>query len=166
MIHIVTNLPEYVDRPSFDEVFFAVAKLWSLRSTCLRTKVGAVLVKNTKIIGTGYNGNPSGFPHCSTDPSHRFACKKIVDNLPHGLGDEYCTAVHAEVNCIMQATPEEREGAILYCTHSPCSSCAKLIVQSGIKEVHYIVGYPDYISRKMFEEADVTYISNGFEEEL
>lgn len=145
-------------RPSFDEVFYTTAKLWALRSTCLRTKVGAVLVKDNRTISTGYNGNPTGFPHCTTDPSDEFVCRKIVESIPHGQGDEYCTAIHAEVNCIMQADPKDRVGASLYCTHSPCSSCAKLIVQGGIKEVYYIEGYPDIITKKLFNQANVKLI--------
>lgn len=90
IIDIIFNKKEnnVYDRPSFNEVFFAVARIWRLRSTCLRTKVGACLVKDNQILATGYNGNPIGMPHCSNDPDSKYYCPKMKVDAEHGTADE------------------------------------------------------------------------------
>lgn len=116
-------------RISRDDMLTVICQVVSLRSTCNRAQVGAVIARNGRIISTGYAGAPSGLPHCG--PPH---CDL---NIP-------CTrTVHAEAGAISYAAREgiPTEGATLYCTHSPCVDCAKLIVNSGIKRVVYINEY-------------------------
>ena len=112
-------------RISRDELFMKVAELFALRSTCLRGQVGVVAVKDKRIIATGYNGAPEGFPHCTPETCN---------------ADHPCTnTIHAEANLIAFAARAgiKLEGATLYCTHAPCKKCAELILQSGIVELYY-----------------------------
>jgi dCMP deaminase len=143
------------ERPSFKQIYLSIATIVSLRSTCLRTKVGACMVKDNRIVSIGYSGNPSGLKHCSDKSESDFICYKVINNISRGSGEEFCTGLHAEANCILNSSTQDRIGAVLYSTHFPCSSCAKLIVQSKISEVHYIHEYPDFISSKMFEKASI-----------
>lgn len=131
-------------RESWQKHFMAVAKLVSLRSTCLRRNVGAVAVKDNHILATGYNGAPTGQAHCLD-----VGCIRQAALVPSGERHELCAGVHAEQNVICQAAKFgiNIEGSILYCTHQPCSICAKMIVNAGIEKVIYEVGYNDQASR-------------------
>ena len=122
-------------------------------SSCLRRQVGAVIVKDKRIMTTGYNGAPAGVKTCI----ERGSCMRNEMNSPSGTHAELCYAAHAEQNAIIQAAKEgiSLKGCVLYCTHQPCVVCAKMIINSGIKEVIYKEGYPDEFSQKICEEAGV-----------
>lgn len=139
-------------RPSWDEYFFQIAEQVATRSTCMRRQVGAVLVKDKRILSTGYNGAPRGISHCT-----QVGCLREELNVPSGERHELCRALHAEQNAIAQAALHgvKIEGATLYCTHQPCSLCAKMIINSGIVEVYFDKGYPDELAAGFFAEAGV-----------
>jgi dCMP deaminase len=119
-----------VTRASWDEYFLELARTTSSRATCSRRKHGAVIVRDRRIVSTGYNGGPSGFPHCDEG-----ACPRADSSAPQGHDYESCIAIHAEANALLFSSPEERDGASLYCTGAPCFGCAKLIANSGVSEV-------------------------------
>jgi dCMP deaminase len=124
-------------RISKDEYFMKIAEVVSQRSTCVKRKVGAVLIKDSHIISTGYNGSPPGFKHCSPE-----SC--VRKNLKSGEKPELCRGVHAEINCIIQAAihgTSIKGDTTLFSTTFPCMSCLKLIINAGIKNVVYREGY-------------------------
>ena len=118
------------DRRSWDRYFLDLARGASSRSTCSRRAHGALVVRRRRIVSTGYNGGPSGYPHCMDG-----ACPRASSDAPQGYDYEVCIAIHAEANALMFATPDDREGATLYTTGAPCFTCAKLIANSGVAEV-------------------------------
>ena len=141
------------DRISKDEYFMKIAGVVSLRSTCLKRKVGAVLVKDSHILSTGYNGAPSGFSHCTNN-----SC--IRQNLKSGEKPELCRGVHAEINCIIQAAIHGTSimgETTLYSTHFPCMSCLKLLINAGIKRIVYKEGYnmENKIKKQMISESNL-----------
>ncbi len=117
-------------RVSWDEYFLELARATSTRATCSRRRHGAVIAKDRRIVATGYNGGPSGYPHCDDG-----ACPRARSNAPQGADYERCIAIHAEANALLFSSPEERDGATLYCTGAPCFGCAKLLANSGVAEV-------------------------------
>ncbi len=117
-------------RASWDEYFLDLATAISSRATCSRRKHGAVIVQGRRIVASGYNGGPSGYPHCLDG-----ACPRATSAAPQGHDYERCIAIHAEANALLFSSPEERDGASLYCTGAPCFGCAKLIANSGVAEV-------------------------------
>jgi dCMP deaminase len=117
-------------RVSWDDYFLQIARTTATRATCSRRKHGAVVAKDRRIVATGYNGGPSGYPHCDEG-----ACPAATSDAPPGHDDERCIAIHAEANALLFSSPEERDGASLYCTGAPCFGCAKLIANSGVTEV-------------------------------
>jgi dCMP deaminase len=117
-------------RASWDEYFLELSRATATRATCIRRKHGAVIVKNRRIVATGYNGGPSGYPHCDEG-----ACPRASSDAPQGYDYERCIAIHAEANALLYSSPEERDGATLYCTGAPCFGCAKLLANAGIVEV-------------------------------
>ena len=124
-------------RISKDEYFIKIAGLVSKRSTCIKRKVGSVLVKDSHILSTGYNGAPSGFKHCTSETCVR-------QNLKSGEKPELCRGVHSEINCIIQAAIHGTSitgNTTLYTTHFPCMSCLKLIINAAIKRLVYKEGY-------------------------
>ncbi|MFW9946568.1 MAG: cytidine/deoxycytidylate deaminase family protein [Candidatus Odinarchaeota archaeon] len=125
------------DRISKDLYFMKIAEVVSLRSTCIKRKVGAVLVKDSYIVSTGYNGAPPGFKHCTPDTCVR-------KNLKSGEKPELCRGVHAEINCIIQAAihgTSIKGDTALYTTTFPCMSCLKLLINAGVKRLLYKEGY-------------------------
>lgn len=139
-------------RPTFNEQFMRQSYEWGERSTCLRRHVGAVLVKNNVILSQGYNGPARGSPHCAD----LGGCLREKLNIPSGQRDEICRAIHAEPNAILNCESKEaRIGSILFCTTQPCSICAKLIANSGIKEVVYLGSYPSEIATGFLKDANV-----------
>ncbi len=137
-------------RPGWDEYFMAIAAVVSTRSTCLRRKVGSVIVRDRQIISTGYNGAPKGAPHCSET-----GCLREKMGVPHGERHEICRGSHAEVNAIAQAAvvgASTAEG-VIYCTHEPCSFCTKAIINAGIKRIVFANPYPDPIASLLCGEA-------------
>jgi dCMP deaminase len=145
-------LPRRTVRPSWDEYFFQIALQVASRSTCMRRQVGVVLVKDKRILSTGYNGAPRGISHCI-----EVGCLRDELNVPSGERHELCRALHAEQNAIVQAALHgvKIEGATLYCTHQPCSLCAKMIINAGIIEVYFAEGYPDDLAASFFAEAGI-----------
>lgn len=139
-------------RPTWDEYFLEVAHLVSKRSTCLRRRVGAVLVKDKKILATGYNGAPSGLKHCSDT-----GCIREKMRIPSGQRHELCRGLHAEQNVLLQAAlyGVSTKGSVLYVTNQPCVICAKMLINAGIEEIVISSGYPDDLSRKFLKEAGV-----------
>ena len=124
---------ENKSRISKDDYFMKIADVVSERSTCIKRKVGAVLIKDSHIVSTGYNGAPSGFSHCTPETCVR-------QNLKSGEKPELCRGVHSEINCIIQAAihgTSIQGNTTLYSTHFPCMSCLKLIINAGIKRLVY-----------------------------
>ncbi|MCD6155442.1 MAG: cytidine/deoxycytidylate deaminase family protein [Candidatus Atribacteria bacterium] len=139
-------------RPEWDEYFMSIAELVSSRSTCLRRKVGAVLVREKRILATGYNGAPSGIKHCTPK-----TCLRSKQGVPSGKQQELCRGLHAEQNVIIQAALHgvSTRGATLYCTHKPCILCAKMIINAGIVRIVYRNHYPDPLADEMLQEANI-----------
>lgn len=139
-------------RMSWDEYFMEMARLASRRSTCLRRRTGAVLVRDNRVIATGYNGAPKGLPHCS-----EVGCVREELKVPSGQRHELCRGLHAEQNAIIQAAVfgVSTRGATLYTTTYPCSICAKIIINAEVAEVVYDDEYEDELAKRMLEEAGV-----------
>jgi dCMP deaminase len=146
------NVDRKNDRPNWDEYFMDIAALVSKRSTCLRRGVGAVLVRDRRILSTGYNGAPSGMRHCLD-----IGCLREQLNIPSGERHELCRGLHAEQNAIIQAAFHgvSVNGSTLYCTNQPCVICSKMIINAGI--VHVIVRehYRDDLAEEMLREATI-----------
>jgi dCMP deaminase len=143
------------NRPSWETYFMDIAILVAKRSTCLRRSVGAVIVKDRRVLSTGYNGAPSGINHCRTT-----GCLREKLNVPSGERHELCRGIHAEQNAIIQAAFHgvTIKDAWLFCTNQPCSICAKMIINAGLKKIYYLSGYADDMSMEMFDEAGVEVI--------
>ncbi|UCE55345.1 MAG: cytidine/deoxycytidylate deaminase family protein [Desulfobacterales bacterium] len=142
-------------RPSWDTYFMNITMLVSKRSTCLRRAVGASIVKDKRILTTGYNGAPSGIKHCL-----EVGCLREQLNIGSGERHELCRGIHAEQNAIIQAAYHgvSVKDASLYCTNLPCSICAKMIINAGIRKIYYRSGYADLLSQEMLQEAGVDLI--------
>lgn len=142
-----------MERPSNDEYFMEMAQLVSSRSTCLRRKVGAVIVKDKRVLSTGYNGSPKGTKHCE-----ELGCIRVQMNVPSGTRHELCRGVHAEQNAVTQAAyfGVSVDGASIYTTTYPCSMCAKILINAGIREIIYSEGYSDDLSKQLLDEAGIT----------
>lgn len=141
-----------LSRPGWDDYFLEIAKIVAKRSTCLRRQVGALIVKDKRILATGYNGAPAGIVHCDL-----VGCVREKLKVPAGERHELCRGLHAEQNSIIQAALHgvRIDGSVLYCTHEPCSVCSKMIINAGIITVVVRDSYPDRLARKMFREAQV-----------
>ena len=137
-------------RPGMDEYFMEIATVVAKRSTCLRNQVGALFVKNKRILTTGYNGAPSGLDHCDL-----VGCAR--DGVASGTRHELCRAVHAEQNAIIQAALHgiSIEGATLYCTHQPCVLCAKMMINARVRKVVYQKSYPDQTALDFLQQAGI-----------
>ncbi len=144
-----------MSRISWDEYFMEMAVLAAKRSTCLRRKVGAVLVKDNQILATGYNGAPKGLKNCCDMGE----CLREQLNVPRGQRQELCRAVHAEANAIIQCAVNGVScmGACLYVTASPCSMCLKQIINAGIVKIIALEKYPDELSRKLIKESKIEF---------
>lgn len=141
-----------MNRPSWDEYFYEMAKLAATRSTCLRRHVGAVIVVDNRIVATGYNGVPSKISHCS-----EIGCLRDELNVPSGEKHELCRGLHAEQNAIVSAANygASIKGGTIYITTQPCIICTKMIINAGIKKVVYSEPYNDKLSISMLNEAGV-----------
>ncbi|MBN1842076.1 MAG: cytidine/deoxycytidylate deaminase family protein [Deltaproteobacteria bacterium] len=141
-----------MSRPSWDEYFMDIAYLVSSRSTCCRRQVGAVLVRDKRVLATGYNGAPTGLPHCLD-----IGCLREELGVPSGERHELCRGLHAEQNVIIQAAYHgvSIKGATLYCTNLPCSICCKMLINAGINEIKYQDGYADTMSEDMLKVAGI-----------
>jgi len=140
------------DRPDWDSYFMEIARVVSSRSTCLRRKVGAVIVKEKRILATGYNGAPTKLAHCE-----QTGCLREQMQVPSGERHELCRGLHAEQNAIIQAALHgvSINGAVIYTTYSPCAVCAKMIINAGITEVVTAASYPDKLASDMLAEAGI-----------
>lgn len=143
------------NRPPWDTYFMEIAALVAKRSTCLRRAVGAIVVKERRILSTGYNGAPSNVRHCRD-----VGCLRERLKVPSGERHELCRGIHAEQNAIIQAAYHGAsiKGGDLYCTNLPCSICAKMIINAGIVRIVYGDGYADALSTEMLSEAGVRVI--------
>jgi dCMP deaminase len=139
-------------RPSWDEYLMDITHFVATRSTCLRRHVGAILVRDKRILSTGYNGAPSGIEHCL-----EVGCLREQLGVPSGERHELCRALHAEQNAIIQAALHgvSIRNSILYCTTLPCIICSKMVINAGIGKIVYQEGYPDDLSREMLAKAGI-----------
>jgi dCMP deaminase len=130
----------------------SIAKMVANRSTCLRRQVGAVLVKDKRILATGYNGVPADIRHCE-----EAGCVRQDSSVPSGTRHELCRGLHGEQNAIIQAAYHGIPivGSVLYCTNKPCIICSKMIINGGIRKVYYEEGYEDSLADQMLAEAEI-----------
>jgi dCMP deaminase len=128
----------------------AITRTVAERSTCLRRRVGAVVILDKRILTTGYNGAPTGLAHCLD-----IGCLREQQGVPSGERHELCRGLHAEQNAIIQAALSgvSIRGGTIYTTHFPCVLCAKMLINAGIRRVVYADGYPDLLSRELLTEA-------------
>lgn len=141
-----------MERPDWDSYFLLIAAVVASRSTCLRRRVGAVLVRDRQILSTGYNGAPKNIVHCD-----EAGCLRAELNIPPGERHEICRGSHAEINAIAQAAAAgtATRGSWLYCTHEPCVYCAKALINAGCERVIFINPYPDAFARRILQESGV-----------
>ncbi|MFC1483376.1 deaminase [Candidatus Margulisiibacteriota bacterium] len=141
-----------IKRPSWDNYFIDIAKVVAMRGNCMKRKVGAVIVKDRRIISTGYNGSPRGIKNCSEG-----GCERCSSLTASGKNLDQCICSHAEENAITQAAYHGAsvKNACIYVTCSPCLTCTKMIINSGIKEVIYLGNYPDPLARKILKGSHV-----------
>jgi len=140
------------DRPGWDSYFMEIARIVAKRSTCIRRNVGSLIVKDKRILSTGYNGAPVHLRHCFDA-----GCIRERLNIASGERHELCRGLHAEQNAIIQAAYHgvSINGAYVYSTHLPCSICMKMIINAGITKILYADGYPDELSRELIEESGI-----------
>jgi len=139
-------------RPSWERYFLDIAQLVSRRSSCLRRNVGALLVKDKRILATGYNGVPSGLPHCS-----EVGCLREALGVAPGTKHELCRGLHAEQNAIIQAAIHGAsiQGAELYSTHHPCVVCVKMLINAHITKIYLAGDYPDRLAKDLLLQAGI-----------
>ncbi|MFC1637659.1 cytidine/deoxycytidylate deaminase family protein, partial [Candidatus Margulisiibacteriota bacterium] len=137
-------------RPAWDDYFMKLANDVSERAICVKRKVGAVVVKDNRILSSGYNGAPKGLAHCTEQ-----SCLRKKMNVPSGERHELCRGLHAEQNAIIQAAVYgvSIDGATMYCNYQPCVICVKMIINAGIKRLVYAGGYPDKLALEMLKES-------------
>lgn len=140
------------ERPSWKKYFMDMSEMASSRSSCLRRQVGAVIVKENRVLATGYNGMVAGITHCED-----IGCLREKMKIPSGERQELCRAIHAEQNAIVQAAKFgiALDGATIYVNTQPCITCSKLIANVGIKKVIYKRPYPDKMALDILQEAGV-----------
>jgi len=150
-----------MNRPNWDEYFIKITQNVAERATCVKRKVGAIIVKDNRILSTGYNGAPKGFKHCE-----EVGCLRKQMNLPSGERHELCRGLHAEQNAIVQAAVygTKIEGASMYCNYQPCVICAKMMINAGIKNLVYAGGYPDELAEKMLKESKIKVVKYAVKE--
>jgi dCMP deaminase len=141
-----------MQRPDNDTYFMRMAELVASRSTCLRRNVGAVIVKEKRILTTGYNGAPKGLKHCE-----EVGCVRLENNIESGTRHELCRGVHAEQNAVIQAAyfGSSIKDSTIYTTNFPCVLCAKILINAGVREVVYKDDYVDPLSRSILEESGI-----------
>lgn len=146
-----------MERLNWDEYFMEMADLAGKRATCLRRKVGAVIVKDNQVLATGYNGSPKGITHCADSEN---GCIREKLNIPSGQRHELCMAVHAEQNAIIQCAVNgnSTKGATIYVNTSPCSLCLKMIINAGITKIVTRELYPDELSKQLLKESGIEII--------
>jgi len=139
-------------RPSWDDYFMQLTRLVATRSTCLRRQIGAILVKDKRILATGYNGAPRGMKHCL-----EIGCIRDKMGIPSGTRQEICRAVHSEQNAVIQCAVYgvSSEGSTMYITNQPCTICTKMLINAGIKRIVYENPYPDEFAISLLKESGV-----------
>lgn len=139
-------------RPDWDDYFLKITLDVSERATCVKRQVGSIIVKDHRILSSGYNGSPKGFKHCTEE-----TCIRKQMNVPSGQRHELCRGLHAEQNAIIQAAWHgvKIEGGTLYCTYQPCVICVKMMINAGIVKLVYTGGYPDELAQEMLKESDL-----------
>ncbi|HHT9132159.1 MAG TPA: deoxycytidylate deaminase [Candidatus Tripitaka californicus] len=139
-------------RPTWDEYFLKITREVAQRSTCLRRQVGALLVLDKRILATGYNGAPKGLAHCLD-----IGCLREKLGIPPGERQELCRGLHAEMNALLQAASYGIQigGATLYTTNHPCITCAKMLINCGVRRIVALDDYPDGLSKDILKEAGV-----------
>lgn len=149
-----TTNQEKCYRPGWDEYFLKAAMLTAERSTCLRHHMGAVAVRYKRVLATGYNGAPKNTPHCSD-----LGCLRNEMKISSGTRHEICRAVHAEQNVIIQASLHGTglRGSTIYCTHTPCILCAKMLVNAEIKRFVTCADYADNSFIGLFQKAGIIF---------
>jgi dCMP deaminase len=150
-------------RPSWEEYFMDITFLVAKRATCRRRQVGAILVKDKRVLSTGYNGAPMGLAHCLD-----IGCLREQNNIPSGERHELCRGLHAEQNAIIQAAYHgvSVKDSILFCTNLPCIICLKMIINAGIKRIVYQNGYADELSYDMIKESGIELTEYRVEEKI
>jgi dCMP deaminase len=128
----------------------SIARQVATRSTCLRRQVGCLIVLEKRIVSTGYNGAPSGLPHCE-----EVGCIRESQGVVSGERHELCRGLHAEQNAIIQAAMHGTavRGSTVFCTHKPCILCTKMLINSGVCKVYFAEGYDDRMADEMAREA-------------
>jgi dCMP deaminase len=144
------------ERLSWDDYFMEITRLVSKRSTCLRRHVGAVIVRDRRILATGYNGAPKGLAHCTET-----GCLREKMGVPSGRMQELCRGLHAEQNAIIQAALSgvSIENSQIYTVTQPCVVCAKMIINAGIKRIVFDEAYPDPLSEELIKEAKIELVN-------
>jgi dCMP deaminase len=140
------------ERPSWTEYFMRITSDVAERATCVKRKVGAIIVKDNHILSTGYNGSPKGFKHCTEK-----TCIRKQMEVPSGQRHELCRGLHAEQNAIIQAAVHgvKIDEGTLFCTFQPCVICVKMMINAGIKKLVYSGGYPDDLAAEMLKESKI-----------
>jgi dCMP deaminase len=151
------------ERLSIDDYFLKIAAVVAERSTCLRHHVGAVIVKDKHILTTGYNGAASGIKDCL-----ELGCLRDQKGVESGTRHEICRAIHAEQNAIIQAALHgtNTEGATIYCTHTPCILCAKILANAKIKRYVTYGKYPDKEFLKLFKDSGIKFVKKNKPEKI
>jgi len=144
------------ERLSWDDYFMEITRLVARRSTCLRRHVGAVIVRDRRILATGYNGAPKGLAHCS-----EIGCLREKLGVPSGRMQELCRGLHAEQNAIIQSAlfGVSIENSQIYTVNQPCVVCAKMIINAGIKRIVFDEAYPDPLAEELIKEAEIELIN-------
>jgi len=145
-----------MERLSWDDYFMEITRLVAKRSTCIRRHVGAIIVRDKRILATGYNGAPRGLPHCLET-----GCLREKLGIPSGQNQELCRGLHGEQNAIIQAALSgvSIENSQIYTVTQPCVVCAKMIINAGINRVVFDESYPDALSEQMLKEACVEMVN-------
>lgn len=146
--------PKHGERPSWDVYFMNITELVAGRATCVRRKVGAILVRDKRIISTGYNGAPERVRHCL-----EVGCLREEQGIPSGERHELCRGLHAEQNAIIQAAINgvSIAGAVLYCTNMPCVICSKMLINARVSAIYFREGYSDPLASAMLTEAKIPF---------
>jgi dCMP deaminase len=150
---LLPKLLKEIQRPSWDEYFMNIAKVVASRSNCMKRKVAAIIVRDKRVISTGYNGTPRGTRNCNEG-----GCPRCNNLAASGTALDECLCSHGEENAIVQASYHgvSLKDAIIYSTFAPCLQCAKMIINSGIREVIYNMDYPlNESAFRLFQEAGV-----------
>ena len=142
-------------RPSWERYFMSIAQQVATRSTCLRRQVGCIMVLERRIVSTGYNGAPSGLPHCE-----EVGCIRESRRVASGERHELCRGLHAEQNAVIQAAMHGTavRDSTVFCTHKPCILCTKMLINAGVRRVFYREGYEDSMADEMANEAGMELI--------